>query len=222
VSEAERQKTKQSDSAAGGAASAGAATGRRRVLARAPVAAMAAALLASYGTLLAFMARFLFPADKRRVDWMYVATVGGFAPGTTLLYKTPAGETVNVTRRGSTGTAEDFAALSSTCPHLGCQVHWEPQNNRYFCPCHNGAFRPDGKAYEGPPAEAGQSLPQYPLKVEAGLLYIEVPLEGLAIHDVAAEPRGARGSVIDLAGVRRGPGHDPCLAAGPRGAGREA
>jgi len=175
---------------------------------------MMAALAASYGTLLAFMARFLFPAEKRKVDWMYVTSVAGFAPGSTLLYKTPAGETVNVTRRGATGTAEDFAALSSTCPHLGCQVHWEPQNNRYFCPCHNGMFRPDGKAYSGPPAEAGQSLPQYPLKIQAGLLYIEVPLAGLPIERAASEPRGARGGVIELGDARRAPGHDPCLAAG--------
>ena len=33
-----------------------------------------------------------------------------------------------------------------------------------------------GKAIEGPPANAGQSLAAYPLKVENGLLFVEVPV----------------------------------------------
>ncbi len=70
-------------------------------------------------------------------------------------------------------------ALSSTCPHLGCKVHWEAPENRFFCPCHNGAFDPSGRAIAGPPAEAGQSLGRYPLRIEGGLLYIEVPTERL-------------------------------------------
>ena len=32
---------------------------------------------------------------------------------------------------------------------------------------------------DGPPADAGQSLVKYPLRVDNGLLFIEVPLEGL-------------------------------------------
>ena len=35
-------------------------------------------------------------------------------------------------------------------------------------------------AIAGPPADAGQSLPRYPLKIEDGLLYLEAPLERLA------------------------------------------
>ena len=59
-------------------------------------------------------------------------------------------------------------------------MHWEAHNNRFFCPCHNGAFDPAGKATAGPPADAGQSLLRYPVKVEAGLLYILVPTRTLA------------------------------------------
>jgi Rieske Fe-S protein len=99
--------------------------------------------------------------------------------GATVLYMTPAGHRVNITRRAAGETPDDFAALSSVCPHLGCQVHWEPQNNRYFCPCHNGVFSPDGVATGGPPAEAGQRLASYPLKVESGILYIQAPLDAL-------------------------------------------
>jgi Rieske Fe-S protein len=138
---------------------------------------MAGGLVAAYGTLAAFMARFLYPARPTRKGWMFVADVGSLPEGESLVYRTPAGAPVNITRLERTGTADDFIALSSTCPHLGCQVHWEVQNNRFFCPCHNGIFDPAGKATAGPPADAGQSLPRFALKVEQNLLFIEVPTE---------------------------------------------
>ena len=83
---------------------------------------------------------------------------------------------MSITRQGEAGSVDDFIALSSTCPHLGCQVHWEPKNNRFFCPCHNGALDPAGNPTAGPPADAGQSLPEYELKIDAGLLFIKVKL----------------------------------------------
>ena len=61
---------------------------------------------------------------------------------------------------------------------------------------------PSGTATGGPPGEAGQSLPQFPLKVEKGLLYIEVPLEELAMGE---------GEVLEKIAGPPGPGHDPCL-----------
>jgi hypothetical protein len=80
-------------------------------------------------------------------------------------------------------------------------VHREPANNRYFCPCHNGVFDPAGVATSGPPADAGQSLVEYPLKVERALLFIEVSLVELAKGPGCLEP---------IPGPP-GPGHDPCL-----------
>ena len=136
---------------------------------------------------------------------MYVSDLERFPRAGALRYRTPGGATVNIARQGSGQGAEDFVALSSTCPHLGCQVHWEPHNDRFFCPCHNGVFSPAGEPLEGPPAEAGQSLPQFPLKVENDLLFIEVPTEELALGpgEILEEPPGPSG-----------PGHDPCLCTG--------
>ncbi len=127
--------------------------------------AMFAGLAAAYGTLAAIMARFLYPSRPSPRGWMFVSSLGRFDRGESRLFRTPSGASVNITRQGDGTTAEDFVALSSVCPHLGCQVHWEPQNDRYFCPCHNGVFSPDGVATAGPPADAGQSLLEYPLKV---------------------------------------------------------
>ena len=111
--------------------------------------------------------------------WVFVTESFKLKAGDVLRFQTPAGQTVTITRRDEKGTADDFLALSSTCPHLGCQVHWESQNNRFFCPCHNGVFDPSGKATAGPPGEAKQSLPHYDLQIENGLVFIQVPVDTL-------------------------------------------
>ena len=182
---------------------------RRGFLAAASTAAMSAGLLGGYGAFALISGRFLYPAKPTGRGWQFVIEEARVAIGQSLLYRTPAGETVNITRKERNGVASDFIALSSTCPHLGCQVHWESQNNRYFCPCHNGVFDPDGVGVSGPPGDAGQSLPRYGLKIEQGLLYIEVGLDAVA--------GGAEGGLVDPAdGPCAAPGHDPCLG-GPSG-----
>lgn len=165
-------------------------------------AGVAVGITAAYGTFAAFLGRFMFPAKPRDKGWMFVANLSELKTGDSFVYKTPGGSTVNIARMSEAKDATSCVALSSTCPHLGCQVHWEAANDRFFCPCHNGTFDPTGKATGGPPGEAGQSLPKYPLKVDKGLLYIEVPLEELAMGE---------GEVIEKIAGPPGPGHDPCL-----------
>lgn len=131
-------------------------------------------LAAAYGTLGAFALRFLYPVGSAKKSWVYVAQLRKLKQGDSFAYKTPDGMSISIVRLGEKGVSEDFLALSDVCPHLGCKVRWEAHNERFFCPCHNGVFNPEGKAIEGPPAKAGQSLMRYPLKVKNGLLYIEV------------------------------------------------
>lgn len=187
-----------------GAGLTGDGDGRRGFLKNASRAAMAAGLVGGYGGLAAVAGRYLYPARTGEVLWQFVTEIDRLEVGDALRYRGPSGETVNITRRARTGTADDFIALSSTCPHLGCQVRWEAQHNRFFCPCHNGVFDPTGKATGGPPGEAGQSLPRYALRVEKGLLHIAVP-----------PPRFAEGQqqpeILAEADDISGPGHDPCL-----------
>jgi len=182
----------------------GAEMRRRGFLARLSSVAMVTGLVAGYGAFAAIIARYLYPARPQAKGWLYVTDVAGLKPGDSVVFRTPQGATAAIARQGAGVEASDFIALSSTCPHLGCQVHWEQQNDRFFCPCHNGTFDPSGKATGGPPFEAGQSLPRYPLKVEGGLLYIEVPLEQLA---------GGGACTLEKPGGPPGPGHDPCLYA---------
>ena len=140
---------------------------------------MAGGLAAGYGTFAAHAGRFLFPNGNGGRAWQFVATLNRIKTGESLPFVTPSGAKIVVARQSEGDAAENFIALSSVCPHLGCAVHWESQNSRFFCPCHNGAFDASGKATEGPPAAANQELTRFPLKVENGLLYIEVPTESL-------------------------------------------
>ena len=140
---------------------------------------MAAGLAAGYGTLAAMAARFLYAEGEQSIGWQFVAPVSEFAVESSLEYVSPAGVKIVIARQAAEDTAAAFVALSSVCPHLGCAVHWEPHNNRFFCPCHNGVFDPQGQPTAGPPAADQQPLARFPLKVEDGLLFIEVSLAGM-------------------------------------------
>ena len=159
------------------------ASNRRRFLTLTSSAAMAGGLAAGYGTLGIMAGRFLYPVADGAVGWQFVVTAEELALGDSLEYVAPTGAKVVIARQGDGASAEDFIALSSVCPHLGCQVHWEVQNDRFFCPCHNGAFDPQGQATEGPPAKAKQNLTRYPIKVDGGLVYVLVPLRAVGAPD---------------------------------------
>jgi nitrite reductase/ring-hydroxylating ferredoxin subunit len=154
---------------------------RRGVLRLSARALMSAGLLGGYGFFAWIGSRFMVPTRVGRPHRLFVGGLNEIAVGATVVHETPDGRPVNITRRGNAGNRDDFVALSSTCPHLGCQVHWEESNNRYFCPCHNGTFDSSGKGTGGPPGDAGLSLPRYTLAVEKGLLFILVPAEQLSL-----------------------------------------
>ena len=182
---------------------------RRKFLSTSSKALMAAGLAGGYGAFAAVAGRFLYPAKPTEKRWVFVTEEASMGVGDSLLFRGPSGEQVNVTRQGRGSGADDFIALSSTCPHLGCQVYWEAQNERYFCPCHNGTFDPQGTGTGGPPGDAGQSLPRYDLKVDNGMLFMSV-----AVSSLIAET--AQGEIIDTSDRISGPGHDPCLGCGPK------
>jgi len=140
---------------------------------------MAGGLAAGYGTFGVMLGRFVFPAGSGDRAWLFVCPADQLQTGDALDFVTPAGAKIVVTRQGEGIEAQDFLALSSVCPHLGCRVHWEANNDRFFCPCHNGAFDRSGRPTEGPPKAANQSLVQFPLKIEKGLLFVEAPLRSV-------------------------------------------
>lgn len=152
---------------------------RRGFLARMSTAVMALGLTLGYGFFATVTGWFLYPAKASSRTWQFLTDLGSFAVGDSMTYVAPAGQRVVISRLSNQGNSEDFIALSSVCPHLGCQVHWETNNDRFFCPCHNGAFDKSGQPLSGPPKDSNAALPRYRLVVENGLLFIEVPTEAL-------------------------------------------
>ncbi len=47
-------------------------------------------------------------------------------------------------------------AMSSVCPHRGCDVEWNGDEKVWDCPCHGSRFAADGAVLRGP---AMQPLP---------------------------------------------------------------
>lgn len=157
-----------------------AAEDRRGFLARLPSLGMAAGLIAGYGTFFGMAASYLYPAAGPRKTWLLATHLDKLPPGAAYPFQTPAGEQVVIARLGSGTTASDFIALSSVCPHLGCRVHWEAAQDRFFCPCHNGTFSRDGAPTGGPPLATNQALLHFPLKLQGNLLFIEVEIAKVA------------------------------------------
>lgn len=56
------------------------------------------------------------------------------------------GEKVGVYRRED-GT---LLAVSVKCPHLGCQLEWNPDEKSWDCPCHGSRFDVYGRLLDGP------------------------------------------------------------------------
>lgn len=160
---------------------------RRAFISSVSSVAMVGGLAAGYGTFAVMAGRYLYPSGMATAR-MFVAPASAIEPGDSISFKSPAGLEVVITRNADspvdkTPNADDFLALSSICPHLGCRVHWEPHNDRFFCPCHNGAFDVDGAPIAGPPQADNQHLPKYPLFVDGGLLYIEMPVDSVGNND---------------------------------------
>jgi nitrite reductase/ring-hydroxylating ferredoxin subunit len=145
-----------------------AASTRRRFLAR---LLAGAGLSASYGLFAAYALAYLFPPTaRRRAQRLFIGRVSDFAPGAARPFVDQRGRALLIV-----AGAQGLRAFDTRCPHLGCQVHWEPDKERFFCPCHSGAFDRDGVATEGPPAAAGQSLARAVLDVDpaSGTVFLE-------------------------------------------------
>lgn len=191
----------------GSPAEAATAGDRRDFLTTVTTVGMVGGLAAGYGTFFALAGQFLYPTSNDRA-WLFVSTVDAIAPGDSLAFESPGGVKVVIKRQAEAGAGpvvDQFIALSSVCPHLGCRVHWEGHNNRFFCPCHNGEFDPTGNPTGGPPLAAHQHLPRYPLQVEGGMLFIEMPVGGIGGQEERLDrPQGASIAQCPRRGAEQG------------------
>jgi Rieske Fe-S protein len=133
---------------------------------------MGAGLVAAYGVLGIQALMFVLPkrlAVKTRL--LFAGQIDDYEEGGVRTVHDLEGTPILVKREG-----DEFVAFNSTCPHLGCKVHWLPDEGRFLCPCHNGIFDADGVAISGPPGDAGQVLTRVAMKVDtdARIVYLEV------------------------------------------------
>jgi nitrite reductase/ring-hydroxylating ferredoxin subunit len=62
-----------------------------------------------------------------------------------------------------------FVAYSQRCTHLSCAVYYQPDQQRLYCPCHEGVFSPEtGDPVAGPPQ---RRLEQIALRQDGDVLY---------------------------------------------------
>lgn len=53
----------------------------------------------------------------------------------------------------------EIEALSAACPHLGCAIDFDADDNEFKCPCHKSAFDVNGDKKAGPAKRGLDPLP---------------------------------------------------------------
>lgn len=81
-------------------------------------------------------------------------------------YKNENKEPVMVWRK-----PDELIVYSAECPHMGCQIHWDKEQQLFLCACHGGTFDLQGEVIAGPPP---RPMYRYRYKVEDGYLFAEV------------------------------------------------
>lgn len=78
-------------------------------------------------------------------------------PGDTVNLIAPGSASIVETAEGKVGVyrAEDgqLFQVDIVCPHLGCQLAWNPDERTWDCPCHGSRFDYEGNLLEGPAQE---------------------------------------------------------------------
>src|SRR3546814_6589950 len=85
---------------------------------------------------------------KDRVARLRADTVAHLAPGDGGMVEID-GDTVGA-YRDATGAVH---AVSITCTHMGCTLHWNGAETSWDCPCHGSRFATDGGVLNGPAVE---------------------------------------------------------------------
>ena len=130
--------------------------------------AMATGLVISYGTATIYGLRYLFGRQKppRQVQ-VLSAALSDVPDGESRLAKDLTGQKFMLVRSG-----DNVRAFSTTCTHIGCQVHWKPEDKAFICPCHDAVFNSDGKPIKGPPPTP---LAQYTVEIRGASIFVSMP-----------------------------------------------
>ncbi len=147
----------------------------RRQFMSTAIAALGGLISAAIG--LPAIAYIIGPAlQKKAENWIRLAALSKVELGTPTLFKASVElQTGWITDREEisvyvlTEDGQDYVAMSNICTHLGCRVRWIAEQQKFFCPCHNGIFDKNGNVLSGPPP---RPLDRFETKIEDGVLFI--------------------------------------------------
>ncbi len=117
------------------------------------------------------------PALQQKTEnWIRLGAISKVEVGTPTLFKaTVERRTGWITDQEElsayvlTEDGQTYVALSNICTHLGCRARWIPEQEVFFCPCHNGIFDKNGNVVSGPPP---RPLDRFEVQNEDGVLFI--------------------------------------------------
>ena len=156
-----------------GGTGAGPALFRRRFL----LGGFLTVLAAAYGLFASFATRFIFPKRRApRRKRIFIAFASEIGTGKSKAVVLPSGDQMLISNTGRLNpeSGNTFAAFSSSCPHLGCKVHWEARRHEFLCPCHGGVFTAAGVAIAGPPGQSHSNLKSYRIEVDGESVFAVV------------------------------------------------
>lgn len=108
---------------------------------------MGVGLIASYTTGAVYAIQFLLPRKKKnQYRKILMSSLEDLPQNSSKTFKDLSGREMVLVN-----TDKGIKALSTQCTHLGCKAYWEPENSRFYCPCHDGVFDLDGNVVSGPP-----------------------------------------------------------------------
>lgn len=106
------------------------------------------------------------PRGERAFEAAFIANVQNVPVGSATPFSYPRPEDLCLLLHLNSGV---FVAYSRRCTHLSCPVEAQIDQNRIYCPCHNGAFAlEDGHVLQGPPP---RPLPQIILDIRGEKIY---------------------------------------------------
>lgn len=122
------------------------------------------------------------PATKTNesTDWIRIGSLSKIETGIPELFKVRVDQTTGWIENEKevalyilTENGRDYLAMSNICTHLGCRARWIPDQEQFFCPCHNGVFDKHGYVVSGPPP---RPLDIFQTKIEDGEIFIQLSI----------------------------------------------
>lgn len=109
--------------------------------------------------------RFITPVKREIERRIFTIHLDELELNATRQYKDLRGKDLMLVRISE----REVKAISTTCTHLGCSVHWQADKKQFYCPCHAGVFDNNGMVISGPPPKP---LDSYRVELEGDNVFI--------------------------------------------------